>query len=117
MDQPPTFPEAGESRSPRALRDEARRVERERRQLLAEELAAPYDGVVTLAILLAVLGSIGFASGATAQHRGVDKLVGESGDRAMGLKRVLQLLRTPVWLLGLFLILFVVSFVFQLLQA
>ncbi|WP_220491871.1 hypothetical protein [Propioniciclava sp. MC1683] len=53
MDQPPTFPEAGESRSPRALRDEARRVERERRQLLAEELAAPYDGVVTLAILLA----------------------------------------------------------------
>ncbi len=60
--------------------------------------------VIVLGIILAVVASIAFASGATAQHRGIDKVVGPGGDRHMSLRRVLQMLRTPVWLLGLVLI-------------
>lgn len=56
-----------------------------------------------LAIALAVIASISFACGAAAQHRGVDATV-EARDRAMTPRRMLQLIRTPVWLLGLFLI-------------
>lgn len=56
-----------------------------------------------LAIALAVIASISFASGAAAQHRGVDATV-EIHDRALTPRRMLQLIRTPVWLLGLFLV-------------
>lgn len=58
-----------------------------------------------LGILLAASASLAFASGATAQHRGVDRVVGPGGDRDMGFRRLLQLARTPVWLLGMLLVL------------
>ncbi len=60
--------------------------------------------MIGLAVVLAVTASLSFASGATAQHRGVDKTVGPGGDRRMTARRMLQLVRTPVWLLGMFLI-------------
>jgi hypothetical protein len=60
--------------------------------------------MTALAVLLAIIASISFASGASAQHLGIDKaLVGEV-DRKLTLPRLVKMVRTPVWLLGLGLI-------------
>ncbi len=60
--------------------------------------------MTALAVLLAIIASFSFASGASAQHLGIDKaLVGES-DRKLTLPRLIKMVRTPVWLLGLGLI-------------
>ena len=55
---------------------------------------------IPLAIALGVLASLGFALGATLQHSGIDRIVGRDGDRHMNFRRVLAMLRTPVWLIG-----------------
>jgi drug/metabolite transporter (DMT)-like permease len=61
--------------------------------------------VITLAVLLAVLASISFASGASAQHLGVDKALGsQDPDRRLGMAHILVLLKTPMWLFGLLLV-------------
>ncbi|MBI4898853.1 MAG: hypothetical protein HY829_00020 [Actinobacteria bacterium] len=61
--------------------------------------------MITLAVVLAVLASISFASGASAQHLGVDKALGsQDPDRRLGLSHILVLLKTPMWLFGLLLV-------------
>ncbi len=61
--------------------------------------------MIALAVLLATLASISFASGASAQHVGVDKVfVSKDADRRLSLSQIVTLLRTPVWLFGLLLV-------------
>ncbi len=61
--------------------------------------------MIALAVLLAILASISFASGASAQHTGVDKaFTSKSPDRRLGWSHLIKLLRTPVWLFGLLLV-------------
>ena len=61
--------------------------------------------MIPLAVLLATLASISFACGASAQHIGVDRVLGpESPDRRLGLSDIVSLLRNPVWLGGLALV-------------
>lgn len=61
--------------------------------------------MITLAVALAILASISFASGASAQHLGVDKALGsEDPERRLGLAHILVLLKTPMWLFGLLLV-------------
>ncbi len=60
--------------------------------------------MILLAVLLAIVASFSFASGASAQHFGIDKALAGEPDRKLTLPRVVKMLRTPVWLLGLGLI-------------
>lgn len=60
---------------------------------------------IPLAIVLGVLASMGFALGATLQHSGISRIFTPGSDRHLGVQRVLQMLRTPIWLLGTVLIL------------
>lgn len=60
---------------------------------------------IPLAIALGVLASLGFALGATLQHSGVDRIFIPGSDRHLNFQRVLQMIRTPIWLLGTVLIL------------
>ncbi len=61
--------------------------------------------MIMLAVALAILASISFASGASAQHLGVDKALGsQDPDRRLGLGHILVLLKTPMWLFGLLLV-------------
>lgn len=58
---------------------------------------------IPLALLLGILASGCFASGATMQHLGIERNFRkepEAADRAMTAKRMLKLLATPLWLLG-----------------
>ncbi|WP_432558227.1 hypothetical protein [Granulicoccus sp. GXG6511] len=60
---------------------------------------------IPLAIVLGVLASMGFALGATLQHSGIDRIFTPGSDRHLTFQRVLQMVRTPIWLLGTVLIL------------
>jgi drug/metabolite transporter (DMT)-like permease len=61
--------------------------------------------VIALAVLLAILASISFASGASAQHIGVDRaFTTKDPNRRVGLSQIITLLRTRVWLFGLLLV-------------
>lgn len=61
--------------------------------------------MIALAVVLAIIASCSFACGASAQHVGVDKaLATKDPNRRLGLSHLLVLLKTPVWLLGLFLV-------------
>lgn len=60
--------------------------------------------MTTLAVLLAIVASFSFASGASAQHYGIDKALAGEPDRKLTLPRVVKMLRTPIWLMGLGLI-------------
>ncbi len=61
--------------------------------------------MITLAVLLAVVASISFASGASAQHLGVDRALGsQDPDRRLGLAHIKVLLKTPMWVFGLLLV-------------
>ena len=60
--------------------------------------------MTTLAVMLAIIASFSFASGASAQHFGIDKALAGEADRRLTLPRLVKMVRTPVWLLGLGLI-------------
>lgn len=60
--------------------------------------------MTALAVLLAIIASFSFASGASAQHLGIDKALMGEADRKLTLPRLVKMVRTPVWLLGLSLI-------------
>lgn len=60
--------------------------------------------MTALAVVLAIVASLSFASGASAQHLGIDKALAGEPDRKLTPPRLLRMLRTPVWLLGLALI-------------
>ena len=61
--------------------------------------------MIVLAVLLATLASISFASGASAQHIGVDRaFTTKDPNRRVGLSEIVTLLRTRVWLFGLLLV-------------
>lgn len=63
--------------------------------------------MIALAVLLAIVASISFASGASAQHVGVDKAFStKDPDRRVGFSEIITLVRTPVWLFGLLLVAF-----------
>lgn len=61
---------------------------------------------ITIAIVLAVLASGCFALGATFQHRAVEHTVDadDVATRALGMRRIMALLRRPLWFGGLALI-------------
>ena len=60
--------------------------------------------MTTVAVMLAIIASFSFASGASAQHFGIDKALAGEADRRLTLPRLVKMVRTRVWLLGLGLI-------------
>jgi hypothetical protein len=60
--------------------------------------------MIAVAVLLAIIASFSFASGASAQHLGIDKALAGESDRKLTFPRLVKMVRTPVWLLGLGLI-------------
>lgn len=63
---------------------------------------ATNGSLIAVAVVLAVVASISFASGATAQHIGVDRALGtDSADRRLTFSHLVTLLKTPIWLGGL----------------
>ena len=57
---------------------------------------------VPLAIAIVVASSVAYAGGSTMQHLAVGRLVDKHADnRAMNLRQLWRLIRTPLWLLGL----------------
>lgn len=60
--------------------------------------------MIAVAVLLAIVASFSFASGASAQHLGIDKALAGESDRKLTFPRLVKMVRTPVWLLGLGLI-------------
>ena len=60
--------------------------------------------MIALAVLLAIIASFSFASGASAQHLGIDKALAGESDRKLTFPRLVKMVRTPVGLLGLGLI-------------
>ena len=70
---------------------------------------------IPLAIAIVVGSSVAYAGGSTMQHLAVSRLVDvEAENRAMNLRQLWRLIRTPLWLLGLFTIFIgVVLFVFR----
>ena len=58
---------------------------------------------IPLAIAIVVGSSVAYAGGSTMQHLAVSRLVDvEAENRAMNLRQLWRLIRTPLWLLGLF---------------
>ena len=58
---------------------------------------------IPLAIAIVVGSSVAYAGGSTLQHLAVSRLVdAEADNRAMNLRQLWRLIRTPLWLLGLF---------------
>ncbi|MFT3861110.1 hypothetical protein [Micropruina sp.] len=61
------------------------------------------DQNIPLAIAIVVGSSVAYAGGSTLQHLAVSRLVDKHADnRAMNLRQLWRLIRTPLWLLGLF---------------
>ncbi|WP_051209351.1 hypothetical protein [Propionicicella superfundia] len=56
---------------------------------------------IPLAIVLALIATIGFAGGAAIQHYAVGETVAKRDQKTMGLAAMWRLIRTPRWLLGL----------------
>lgn len=57
---------------------------------------------IPLAIVIVVLSSVAYAGGSTLQHLAVSRLVDQHAEnRAMNLRQLWRLIRTPLWLLGL----------------
>ncbi len=62
-----------------------------------------FEQNIPLAIAIVVCSSVAYAGGSTMQHVAVGRLVDPDADnRAMGLRQLWRLIRTPLWLLGLF---------------
>ena len=58
---------------------------------------------IPLAIAIVVGSSVAYAGGSTLQHLAVSRLVDADADnRAMNLRQLWRLIRTTLWLLGLF---------------
>ncbi len=58
---------------------------------------------IPLAIAIVVGSSVAYAGGSTMQHLAVSRLVdADAENRAMNLRQLWRLIRTPLWLLGLF---------------
>ncbi|MFT4216889.1 MAG: DMT family transporter [Micropruina sp.] len=61
-----------------------------------------FEQNIPLAIAIVVCSSVAYAGGSTLQHVAVGRLVDPDADnRAMGLRQLWRLIRTPLWLLGL----------------
>ena len=62
-----------------------------------------FEQNIPLAIAIVVGSSVAYAGGSTLQHVAVGRLVDRDADnRAMNLRQLWRLIRTPLWLLGLF---------------
>jgi len=62
-----------------------------------------FEQNIPLAIAIVVCSSVAYAGGSTMQHVAVGRLVDPNAEnRAMGLRQLWRLIRTPLWLLGLF---------------
>lgn len=62
-----------------------------------------FDQNIPLAIAIVVGSSVAYAGGSTMQHLAVGRLVDpDAENRAMNLRQLWKLIRTPMWLLGLF---------------
>lgn len=62
-----------------------------------------FEQNIPLAIAIVVGSSVAYAGGSTMQHLAVSRLVDPDADnRAMNLRQLWRLIRTPMWLLGLF---------------
>ena len=62
-----------------------------------------FEQNIPLAIAIVVCSSVAYAGGSTMQHVAVGRLVDPDADnRAMNLRQLWRLIRTPMWLLGLF---------------
>lgn len=62
-----------------------------------------FEQNIPLAIAIVVCSSVAYAGGSTMQHVAVGRLVDrEAENRAMSLRQLWRLIRTPLWLLGLF---------------
>lgn len=60
------------------------------------------DQNIPLGIAIVVASSVAYAGGSTMQHLAVSRLVdAEAENRAMNLRQLWRLIRTPLWLLGL----------------
>ena len=58
---------------------------------------------IPLGIAIVVCSSVAYAGGSTMQHLAVSRLVdADAENRAMNLRQLWRLIRTPLWLLGLF---------------
>ena len=62
-----------------------------------------FEQNIPLAIAIVVCSSVAYAGGSTMQHVAVGRLVDKGAEnRAMNLRQLWRLIRTPMWLLGLF---------------
>jgi len=62
-----------------------------------------FEQNIPLAIAIVVCSSVAYAGGSTMQHLAVSRLVdADAENRAMNLRQLWRLIRTPLWLLGLF---------------